>query len=531
MSNKILMAIAACAAISTAAHAAGGAPQSKVWQDFAESNSENVLPDFSYAGYKCGEVAIPTVKQMKLKWFDVTEFGAVASDGESDREAFIAAIAAAEANGGGVIYFPEGEFEIHAEEDPDQTIFIRSSNTIIKGAGRNKSKILLSTPYHPTNPEQLWTSPTAIGFSPKGGIKAIGTVTADAPRGSFTIEVSSTKGLKAGDWINVNLPFNNAEELVRQELGDYYDQMNNSVLIKKQGVHVDDFHQIKSVSGNVITMVEPIVYAVESRWGWKVDKIPYLENVGVEDITFQGDCVDDYVHHRTWNDDGGYKAVFFSRTVDSWIRRTDFIHITEAVSFTLSARVSAFDIHVSGKRGHSSIRSQNSVRAFIGKVFDYSDSQTVKGAGQWHAVGVSKHSLAAVLWRNEWGLDANFEAHASQPRATLIDACQGGFIRLRQGGGEAQLPNHLGDLVIWNFEATASEPERSWQWWDSETIWTRFTPPVMVGYHGAELIFEPSQTLIEESHGEPVEPESLYEAQLIRRLGKLPSWLKELKKL
>ena len=47
--------------------------------------------------------------------------------------------------------------------------------------------------------------------------------------------------------------------------------------------------------------------------------------------------------------------------------------------------------------------------------------------GQYHAVGVSKESLGAVLWRNTWGSDGCFEAHATQPRATLIDCSKGSF--------------------------------------------------------------------------------------------------------
>ncbi len=474
-------------------------PESQVWQDFKNKDGEYLLPDFSYAGYMCGEVEIPAVETLGYKTFDITDFGAVANDGKSDRAAFIDCVAAVEANGGGIIYIPEGVFDVHAEGDPDETIYIRSEKTIIKGAGRDKSTILVSAANHPADPKKLWTSPTVIVFGTTEREQYITDVVADSPRGAFSVEVASAENIKAGDWINLKLK-NNDPALVKQELGEYYDDIKPQAGIKKSGVNVDDFHQVKSVNGNTITFYEPIIYAVESKWGWKINTYPHLDGIGVEDITFEGDCLPDYVHHRTWNDDGGYKPLSISRATDSWVRRVNFRSVSECVSLTTSARISAFDIKIDGKRGHSAIRSHNSCRAFIGKVIDTADAHNLKGAGQWHAVGVQSYSLGAVLWRNEWGLDANFESHASQPRATLFDACKGGFLRLRQGGAEMSLPNHLRDLIIWNFEATATEPERPWQWWDSETIWTRFMPAVVVGFHGKELIFEPSQMQIEESH-------------------------------
>ena len=54
-------------------------------------------------------------------------------------------------------------------------------------------------------------------------------------------------------------------------------------------------------------------------------------------------------------------------------------------------------------------------------------------------------------------------------------------------------------------------------------------------YHSCHLdeqgstLFLPEQVTADESHGTAVEPASLYEAQLLLRLGSLPQWLQELK--
>jgi len=205
--------------------------------------------------------------------------------------------------------------------------------------------------------------------------------------------------------------------------------------------------------------------------------------------------------------------------------------------------VSAYDIKIDGNRGHAAIRSQGSSRVFIGKVTDRTNGPLIdnrgviqQGAGQYHACGVSKPSMGAVIWRVHWGLDACFESHATQPRATLIDNCTGGFMQYRQGGDYNQLPNHLDDLTIWNMYSERSRtasgnsaPAGVFDWWRIGFKGWKFLPPVIVGFHGEPLNFVQEQVKLDESNGTPVEPQSLYEAQLEKRLGFVPAWLKALK--
>ncbi len=49
-----------------------------------------------------------------------------------------------------------------------------------------------------------------------------------------------------------------------------------------QTITVEDYHQVASVSGNRVTFAEPIMYAVEAKWGWKIRKYPHYEHVGVD---------------------------------------------------------------------------------------------------------------------------------------------------------------------------------------------------------------------------------------------------------
>lgn len=542
----------------------------QAWKKFLMNSDDNVLLDFSYAGYKHGEVAPPDGFSLGYEVMNVKE--RMTTKGMSAREALIDILKEknmTRVNGSNknnpnariIIYFPQGEYVLHNEDDngmrtpeagktyatdskgnnTSYSIPIYGGHFVIKGDGRDKTKLIMATPNLPESTEVMYSSPCLLEIKHNSGLKRLCAVTSDADKGSHTVEVDNAAGLNKGDWVCLYLK-NNDTELVKEELSPYTVEATMTNIIE-QGVQVQDFHQIIAKSGNRITFKEPIMHKVESRWGWEIHQYPHYEEVGVEDLTFVGQAVDDFKHHRTWEDDGAYKPVNMVRLTNSWMRRVTFASVSEASSITNSANVSAYDITIEGNRGHSAIRSAGSSRVFIGKVTDRTNGLLIdernireEGVGQYHACGVSKPSMGAVIWRVHWGKDACFESHATQPRATLIDACRGGFMQFRQGGDYNQLPNHLDDLTIWNMNSERSRtasgnsaPAGVFDWWRIGFKGWKFLPPVIVGFHGDPLNFVQDQVKLDESHGTPVEPQSLYEAQLERRLGFVPDWLKALK--
>lgn len=499
-------------------------PECAAWLAFESSTDENLLIDYSYAGYKRGEVAVPDVSTLGYSTFDVTHYGAVADDDKSDRAAIVAAAAALKANGGGILYFPEGTFDLHTEDDASEATIITTGNIVLKGESREKSIIRMSAPMQPADESVLYSSPTALYIKHNSDGSFISNVSADSAKGSFSIWLESTSGLAAEDWVTLKLT-DNSPELIEQRLGEeYYSCITSSYDIAINGVQVVEYHQIKEIVGNRVVFYEPLMHEVDDRWNWALYNYPHYEEVGVEDLTFEGQCKDNFLHHDSWEDDGAYKPINLMRLTNSWIRRVTFRNVSEASSIVSCANVSVYDISIEGDRGHSAIRAQSSTRTFIGKV----DDLTSDGQGQFHAVGVSKPSIGTVLWRNEWGTDGCFESHAFQPRATLIDGCRGAFMEYHQGGDYTASPSHMEDLTIWNFEATSASESNPFKWWNTSDGW-RFLPPIVVGFHGAAITFDSSQMLYEESTSKAVYPESLYEAQLEKRLGALPAWVTELK--
>lgn len=557
------MVLSIDAAVSSSAQA---------WKKFLMKSEDNVLLDFSYAGYKHGEVEAPDGFALGYETINVKEY----MDAHPDltaREAFLNLLkekklvriddeskSYSNANARVVFYFPAGEYVLHNEEDNTLTqdvenpaydgkgnntsssIIIYGGNFVIKGDGPDKTFIKMDTPNLPTDTKVMYSSPVMINIKHNAWLGAEYEVTGNADKGTFKVKVAGASNFKVGEWVCLYLQ-DNSPELVKQELLPYAweSTMTN---ISTKGVQVEDYHQIVNISGDEITFKEPIMHEVDAQWNWKLRKYSYYENVGVEDLTFVGHAVDDFKHHRSWIDDGAYKPIAFMRVVNSWMRRVNFESVSEAASIISSANFSAYKINITGNRGHAAIRSQGSSRVFIGAVRDCTDGPLAdeyptfqSNTGQYHACGVSKPSMGAVIWRVTWGDDACFESHATQPRATLIDNCTGGFVQSRQGGDDDQVPNHLNDLTIWNMCSTNTKlngngtlpANGEFDWWRTGWKYWKILPPIIVGFHGDPVKFVQEQVKLDESNGVSVEPQSLYEAQLKRRLGYVPAWLSALK--
>ena len=560
------------------------------WQHF-KTGENNVLPDYSYAGYNHGESAPQGAFSLGYQVINVKE--RMTAKNMTAREALISILQEKgmtkvhgtnklTANAKIVIYFPAGDYVLHNDDDNTRDeskqkdavdsknnnvssgIEIYGGNFVIKGDGPDKTRLIMETPNLPTSISNLSSSPILLaikhtnGPNNAGNSPKLASVTENAMRGDFTVKVSGTTGISSGQWVQLRLRSGD-RELVKKEIGPI--ALNENWAIAKApisinqssddlyGVKITEFHQVKSAANGKITFYEPIMHDIDIKYndteGWEIRTYKYLENVGIEDLSFVGNALDGYAHHGEghaeqakvgWQYDGAYKPLLLQRVVNSWVRNVHFESVSEALTFAESANSSAYDIRISGKRGHSAVRSQGSSRVFIGKVRDESAGNDVYGKscqGQFHGCGVSKPSVGTVLWNVTWGNDACFESHATQPRATLIDNCSGGLVYYRAGGDENEVPNHLGDLTLWNLNVTGTDSHASnFVWWSDSDTWWKIFPPIVVGTHGMNVKFpskEQQQVTYEESTGMKVSPESLYEAQLRERLGYVPGWLNALK--
>lgn len=464
----------------------------QAWKKFFMKSEDNVLLDYSYAGYNHGESAPLDGFAWGYKVINVKE--RMEKDNLSAREALIKILDenklvrvsnqnATNATAKIVIYFPADDYDLQPKGVTDKFPEIYGGNFVIKGDGAGKTRLLMNNPIGtdesttaPLLTIKHTNSPANINNS-----KILATVVENAAKGSFSVKVGSVNELSVGKWVQLRLRSGN-DELLKKEVGPIYSQMTTEWSVAQQpgltgtnengkGVNVMEFHQIKSIDGNVVTFYEPIMHEVDIAYndydgGWVIRDYKYFENVGVEDLSFVGKAITPYYHHGdndpdapdAWLYDSSYMPLQLSRVVNSWVRNVSFESVSEAVTFGESANCSAYNISITGNRGHSAVRAQGSSRVFIGKVSD--ESFDTRGHGQWHGCGVSKPSMGTVVWNCNWGQDACFESHATQPRATLFDNCRGGLVRYHAGGAETEAPNHLSDLTLWNLYVTGTIDEK-----------------------------------------------------------------------
>jgi len=496
------------------------AQKQTLWDNFKEAkknNTEPILPDFSYSGYKYSEKPIPFVN---YEIFDVTKYGSIPNDTLSDKKAIQKAIEEATKNKQGIIYFPKGTYFVNTPQDDQSIILIQSSNIVFRGENRNESIIFFQNDLPPADPEKLWTVPFSIKVATKKRGKFITNITKDATRETFIIHVENASKIKKGDWITIKV-LNNSPELVEKDLFPLKPDPTWTAIIEK-GVQVNEHHQVAKVEGNTIHLVSPIHYNIEAKYGWKIDAFEYLENVGFENMTFEGNWTKDFIHHRSAQDDGGWSSIQITRAVNSWVKDVTFKNVSRALEFSVTAACTALNVIVEGKIGHTAVDVSGSTGILI--------ANSVDSAGMHHSFGVSGGSTTnTVIWRSKYAAHTSFESHASQPRATLFDNVEGGFFQGRAGGARFNLPNHGKHLVLWNFKEI-DKPEENFRFIATETWYWRIVNPIVVGFHGSGTTFKEDEIQILESLGTPVKPESLFEEQLKLRLGKLPEWLIDVKK-
>ena len=518
-------------------------PVSPTWQDFVDSSTsgaEPILPDFSYSGYQHSEMPIPDVAGPV---FNVTSYGAVAGDGQSDRNAIQAAVDAAEAAGGGVVFFPAGVFHLNTSAGPEDTISIEASNVILRGAGSEGAPTgtTLTMPHYNelSDPKKAYSTPFTIRFRVPGNpsTATLAQITADADRETFTVTVNSTANLSIGQW--VTLSYNScvgSESDCHEDPGfeHYLSPYVADFANWYRAIQFKERHQIAAISGNQVTFMDPLhveidLSVLETGEAWTVHEYPHLEEVGIEDLFFEGGLTQPFVHHVIFEDangraishDSAWSGVFFDSAIQCWARRLRFRNWSQALQFFGSSSCSVFDVTFLGNPGHHSIHSRGGTGNLIGLSRDL--------AGSYHGPSVGYGSASTVFWRYWYPGNSSFDAHSTSPYATLLDLTSGGVRYGRAGGEPKGMPNHLRHFVLWNFEHRGPGTA-FFDFWNPSPR-TYFVKPILVGFHTGEDSFGPVPSFaatsvdIDESHGAVTAPESLFEAQLELRLGTLPAWL------
>ena len=415
-----------------------------------------------FAGYHRFTEPVPDVGH---PIFDVTNYGAIPNDGLSDQKAIQAAIDAAQENGRGVVFFPAGKFLIATNADKDEngnnsSIRIRSSNIVLRGSGsrdggtiiRQVNQAVASVPWG------VWW---AIYFGDSYEGSRVTQVIADADRESYWITVASTIELSVGQWVKISTRIIDEAGVNEYLAPRSFIEISGFYREKFNGIVINEIHQIAEISGNRIRFHSPIRTHINATHNFEIYTFSPLEEVGVEDICFQGSFFREYSHDfgNTGLSDavrslqfGGYSLVQFSKCVNSWIRRCSFVNVVRGYRSIYSANLSFYQLTTSGNRGHYSALIEDSTSIWTGLIEDV----TVDNNTYNHGPSITHNTSGNVYYYSDMDVSKNFDVHASNPSYdNLFDNGSGGHLHGSSGANSP--PNHLNRCVIWNYERVKSK--------------------------------------------------------------------------
>jgi hypothetical protein len=488
--------------------------EATAWRQFLADSAKGKhsgIPDFSYSGYKHGEVAVPEIAG---PMFNVTDYGARPDAPTNSAPAIQRAIDACEAAGGGVVLFPNGVFLINDNQEATASALrISGSRVVLRGAGIGADGTVLysSSVIQPEDPSKMYTGrpPLMIGAPPAKPLKKA-SVKAPANKGSFMLSLEEGHHFQAGDRLVLTMSRKgtNAASFV-----DPHAWETNWI----RGIKINELHEVASVEGSKIRLAEPLMIDVDAGRDWRVEEIHLLKEIGIENICFRGAWKEKFVHHRSWQDDSGWRGLVMNGCEDSWIRNCVFEDMNWAIEIKESRQITVEDVRFTGTPSHFGILAKGTYGVLGLRVRDE--------AGHHHGPSVEGGACSTVYHECTWGADTSFDSHAATPYATLHDDNEGGLCLTGVGGNRRNFPHHLHDLILWNLHVPKTPPTPVIFWSvGKQSSPKTFVQVLLEGLHGAHVAIEDQPKVTNEAQGETVFPHSLWFAQLEYRLGHSPAF-------
>ncbi|UJF17701.1 DUF4955 domain-containing protein [Vibrio sp. SS-MA-C1-2] len=443
------------------------------WTNFIDSRDEktglydlssnldkkDVIADYSFAGYKFGESNIDDIDTSLeyiqanpelFKIYNVTDFGAVANDNISDKTSIkntISTIKSDRDNGEtrtAILLFSEGKFIINSEADlaaidensedyleqvkNEQPIFIDIDNIVIKGSGKGVTTLFNQVHLLPENPSKKWTTPHLLQVGAKSS-SLEETVTSkiidnNTRYSSFSITVEDGDQFNVGDSVQIESLVERAEAIedaIAPYLLEYKKESHLQTAVwanLTKGLKKIEKHLIKSIDGNTITFHTPIAHDIDAeKDNWVLKTVNSLSNIGIEDLTIQGNWHQEFVHHEDYIHDSGYSMLSMKNLHNSWLRNIEIKDFSQGGVLYNTFNVTAKNIETTGNAGHLAFTIMYGNYNLIDGITDT--------AGSWHSPGVSKYSIGNVYLNSTYTATSSIDLHGEQSIDTLFDNMKG----------------------------------------------------------------------------------------------------------
>jgi hypothetical protein len=473
---------------------------------YGRDKSGAMIPDYSFAGYRSGGVALPTIPaQIKLLPTGADDTAAIqhAIDTISARPL--------DANGPrGAVQLAPGVFNCSA------ALAIAASGVVLRGArsGADHEATTISL-----------TGDPHVGIIIKGNF-ALGTISpatnitdAYVPFGTHTVHVTDATHIHAGDLVQISKPVTAAwieymgmSGLERPDRDEHW--INGILTVRRL---------VTAVRGNAVTFQIALMDSYDSKFlsteHFTVQPVAVsgqVNEVGVEDLRIVAPAVSVDFH------DAHTIAMEINAAADSWVRNVAMIDTTEGIRMDFnSERITLTRIDVeqsktitsSAKPFHFAI---NGTQVLVDRATGTGDSVT-------YFATEPRQQGPVVILNSVFHGDGNLEPHQRWSTGLLVDNCSvpdGGIHLINRGIMGSGHGWTIGWGVVWNSTASNFIIQQApgtitWAMGNRGPLKSQAMP----NGNGSRVHGTPLPSGFIESQGKPVTPQSLYLAQLAERLG------------
>ncbi|HCN75938.1 MAG TPA: hypothetical protein DIT13_01940 [Verrucomicrobiales bacterium] len=282
---------------------------------------DKIVQDFSFAGYRRGEVPLP-VTPPGLTYNAVTTYGADPTGAVDSTVAIQSAINAAAAAGGGIVWLPAGLYKISPQGTNTYCLQINASGVVLRGAGTGQTFLLNTQTVMRDKNIISVTGPSSAAWTT---VQSPSTnITTDLPGPVTEIPVVSVAGFAVGDHI-----------LVRADPGDAWatehleDGWVGHAGSYGRLMYLRQIMALDAVN-NVITLDIPTRYTLKTRDNARI----YKKTTLITEVGLEGFSVGNVQHPGTtgWGEEdyatAGTSAydvhnsyvIRMSRARDGWIK-------------------------------------------------------------------------------------------------------------------------------------------------------------------------------------------------------------------
>jgi len=442
----------------------GTAEHSQLWGASGERwRADGRLPEFSFAGYRCGERPIPDPPVAA----NVRAFGAVGDGTTDDTQAFNEAIAR---TASGAILVPAGRYRITG------FVTIAKPNLVLRGEGSAASILVFDRPL--TEVKADWGATTTgertSNYSWSGGYLVIQgslrrgspiAITGEAPRGGHDLAVAMVAGLSVGSWVEIRME-DDAERSLTTELygGD------PGPIAKLKPAQTGQPVRIVAIDPATGTVHLDRPLRSPTRAAWKPRLVPIDPSVtdsGIEGLGFSFPAT-------PWQGEFselGYNAIKLSDCAHCWVRDVR-LHNAEGGIFASGMHCTITGVVLAADKASATKERYSSAAGCVGHhgISLYGPDHLVTGfdfqVNYVHDLSVEGFRSAGNVFSKGRGIDLCFDHHRKAPHANLFtDLDCGAGNRIWRCGGGADLGRHCGGWgTFWNLRSVKplAPPPAGW---------------------------------------------------------------------